>query len=354
MRLCTRQYARPMTTTTDFARHLSRFLSEYLPHDRNVSPNTITSYRDAFLGFIDYMKNEKGISLDRLCLKHLTRDHVLCYLRWILEVRKCSPATRNYRLAAIHSFCRYLQYAVIEMMEQWQKILTVKAMKTESATLNYLTTEGVRILLAQPDTTTSNGRRHLAILSLMYDTGARVQEMADLTVDCVRIACEPYTIRLFGKGRKARIVPLVKEQVKILRDYMEEYHLDDNCNGSSPLFFNNRHEKLTREGIAYILATYANLARKEAPDLIPAKISCHSLRHSKAMHLLQAGVNLVYIRDLLGHVSIQTTDIYARADSKAKREALEKAYADLVPNRTSDREWEKSKDLRDWLRDLGH
>ena len=135
---------------------------------------------------------------------------------------------------------------------------------------------------------------------------------------------------------------------------MEEYHLDDNCKGSSPLFFNNRHEKLTREGIAYILATYANLARKEAPDLIPAKISCHSLRHSKAMHLLQAGVNLVYIRDLLGHVSIQTTDIYARADSKAKREALEKAYADLVPNRTSDREWEKSKDLRDWLRNLGH
>ena len=343
-----------MTTTTDFARHLSRFLSEYLPHERNVSPNTIASYRDAFLGFIDYMKNEKSITIDRLGLKHLTRDQVLGYLKWILEVRKCSPATRNYRLAAMHSFCWYLQYAVIEMMEQWQKILTIKAMRTESATLNYLSTEGVRLLLAQPDTTTRNGRRHLAILSLMYDTGARVQEIADLTADCVRIASEPYTIRLFGKGRKARIVPLVKEQVRILREYMEENHLDESAKGTSPLFFNNRHEKLTREGIAYILATYANLARKEAPDLIPERISCHSLRHSKAMHLLQAGVNLVYIRDLLGHVSIQTTDIYARADSKAKREALEKAYADLVPNRDSDRAWEKSKDLRDWLRDLGH
>ena len=95
------------------------------------------------------------------------------------------------------------------------------------------------------------------------------------------------------------------------------------------------------------------LERKVSPDLIPDRISCHSLRHSRAMHLLQAGVNLVYIRDLLGHVSIQTTDIYARADAKAKREALEKAYADLVPNRDSDRAWEKSKDLRDWLRDLG-
>lgn len=342
-----------MTTTTDFARHLSRFLSEYLPHERNVSPNTIASYRDAFLQFIDYMKNEKGISLDRLGLKHLTRDQVLGYLKWILEVRKCSPATRNYRLAAIHSFCQYLQYAVIDMMEQWQKILTIKAVRTEGTTPNYLSAEGIKLLLAQPDTATRNGRRHLAILSLMYDTGARVQEIADLTVDSVRISHEPYTIRLYGKGRKARIVPLVKEQVWILRDYMEEHHLDDSSKVSSPLFFNNRHEKLTREGIAYILATYAGLARREAPDLIPERISCHSLRHSRAMHLLQAGVNLVYIRDLLGHVSIQTTDIYARADSKAKREALEKAYTDLAPNRDSDRDWEKSKDLRDWLRDLG-
>ncbi len=343
-----------MTTTTDFAKHLSRFLSEYLPYERNTSPNTIASYRDAFLQFIDYMKNDKGISIDRLGLKHLTRSNVLGYLKWILEVRKCSPATRNYRLAAIHSFCWYLQYAVIEMMEQWQKILTIKAMRTEGAMLSYLSVEGVKLLLAQPDTTTRNGRRHLAILSLMYDTGARVQEMAGLTVDSVRVSHEPYTIRLYGKGRKARIVPLVKKQVGILREYMEEHHLDDSNKGTSPLFFNNRHEKLTREGISYILATYANMARKESPGLIPERISCHSLRHSRAMHLLQAGVNLVYIRDLLGHVSIQTTDIYARADSKAKREALEKAYADLVPNRDSDREWEKSKDLRDWLRDLGH
>ena len=142
---------------------------------------------------------------------------MLGYLKWILDVKKCSPATRNYRLAAIHSFCQYLQYTVIDMMEQWQKILTIKAVRTEGKTLNYLSADGVKLLLAQPDTTTRNGRRHLAILSLMYDTGARVQEIADLTMDSVRIACEPYTIRLYGKGRKARIVPLVKEQVRILR-----------------------------------------------------------------------------------------------------------------------------------------
>ena len=109
-------------------------------------------------------------------------------------------------------------------------------------------------------------------------------------------AYEPYTIRLFGKGRKARIVPLVKEQMSILRDYMEENHLNDSNKTASPLFYNDRHEKLTREGITYILNTYVETARMESPELISGKISCHSIRHSRAMHLLQAGVNLIYIR----------------------------------------------------------
>lgn len=341
-----------MTTTTDFAKYLSRFLSEHLPHERNVSRNTIVSYRDAFVQFIDFMKNKKGIPLERLSLKHLDRESVVAYLRWLVDEKHLSAATRNYRLAAMHSFCKYLQYEVVDRMEQWQKILTVKAMRTESKALKYLSAEGVKLLLEQPDRSTWKGRRHLAILSLMYDTGARVQEVVDLTVDSIRIDSEPYTIRLFGKGRKARIVPLVKEQTEILRIYMEENHLNDSCKASDPLFFNSRHEKMTREGISYILSTYVSMARKISPGLIPDRISCHSLRHSRAMHLLQAGVNLVYIRDILGHVSVQTTDIYARADSKAKREALERAYKDLTPDGAIDRVWERNKDLRDWLKGL--
>lgn len=343
-----------MITTTDFAKYLSRFLSEYLPHERNVSSNTIASYRDAFLQFIDYMRDVKGIGVEILQLKDLTWNNVQSYLKWLLDVRKCSPATRNYRLAAIHSFCLYLQYAVIEKIEEWQKILTIKAMKTEGATLCYLSTEGIKLVLEQPDSNTWRGRRDLALLSLMYDTGARVSEIADLSVDSVRISSEPYTIRLIGKGRKARIVPLVSEQVKILNQYMEENMLFDNNKASSPLFYNDRYEKLTRKGITYILLKYVDMARKLQPELIPDRISCHTIRHSKAMHLLQAGVNLVYIRDILGHVSIQTTDIYARADSKAKREALEKAYTNLTPNQSSNKTWEKNKDLRDWLKGLKH
>jgi len=338
-----------MTTTTDFAKHLSYFLSHYLPHERNMSSNTIASYRDTFIQYIDYMKNERNMPLEKLMLKHITRESVCGFLSWLLKKRNCSSATRNYRLAAIHSFCTYLQYAVIEKMEEWQKILSIKALKTEARSPHYLTTDGIKLLLEQPDTSTWMGRRHLAILSLMYDTGARVQEIADLTVDSVRLEHEPYTIRIFGKGRKSRIVPLVKEQTEILRKYMEENHLNESRATSTPLFYNCRHEKMTREGIAYILKTYADMARQISPDIIPQKVCCHSLRHSRAMHLLQAGVNLVYIRDLLGHVSIQTTDIYARADSKAKREALEKAYADLTPNISKECAWEQSKNLREWL-----
>ena len=111
---------------------------------------------------------------------------------------------------------------------------------------------------------------------------------------------------------------------------------------------------MTREGITYILKTYADMARKVNPSLIPERLSCHSIRPSKAMHLLQSGVNLVYIRDILGHVSIQTTDIYARADSKAKRQALEKAYVDLNPEVKSERIWERDRNLREWLKGLNH
>lgn len=339
-----------MTTTTDFAKHLSRFFSEYLPHERNVSPNTITSYRDAFVQFINYMKEVKETALDKLTLERFTHSNVIDYLKWVMEERKCSSATRNYRLAALHSFAFYLQYTVIERMEEWQRILSIKVIQSGRKAPNYLSTEAIKLLLAQPDTSTWQGRRHLAILSLMYDTGARVQELADITVDSVRISHEPYTIRLVGKGRKGRIVPLVKEQVAILREYMEENLLNDSNRALQPLFCNSRHEKLTREGITYVLKIYADMARCESPELIPERLSCHSLRHSKAMHLLQAGINLIYIRDILGHVSIQTTDVYARADSKAKREALEKAYKNLAPERDADREWERSKSLLDWLK----
>lgn len=341
-----------MNTSTDFAKYLTKFLSEYLPHERCASPNTIASYRDTFLQFINYNKTERKLHLEKLKLSDITFDSIRGFLQWIENNRKCGASTRNYRLAAIHSFINYLQYVDIDRLNEWQKILSIKPVKEQKKPMNYLSIDGIKLLLQQPDITYYNGRRHLAILSLMYDTGARVQEICDLSIRSVHIDSKPYTLRIIGKGRKARIVPLMTEQVNILQKYMQENQLDDINKLTQPLFYNSRREKLTRSGVSYILKVYTDLARKENPNLIPQGISCHSLRHSKAMHLLQAGVNLVYIRDILGHTSIQTTEIYARADSKAKREALEKVYKNTMPESASESQWENNKTLLDWLKGL--
>ena len=155
-----------------------------------------------------------------------------------------------------------------------------------------------------------------------------------------------------GKGRKERVVPLQNEQVDLLKAYMRENKLLEPHYNQHSLFFNCWGKKLTRSGVNYILKTYADTARKVNPALVPETISCHVLRHSKAMHLLQAGVNLVYIRDILGHVSIQTTDVYARADSKQKRVALEKTYVDVIPETNREKSWGKDGSLLEWLKGL--
>jgi site-specific recombinase XerD len=298
------------------------------------------------------MKDEKHINVDKITLDSITKENVICFLSWLTDRKGCNISTRNCRLAAIHSFISYLQYEKVEKLNEWQSILSIKVMKKESNAPNYLTVDGIKLLLAQPDVESGSGLRHLSILALMYDTGCRVQEVIDLTVDSLRIQTEPYTIRIYGKGRKTRIVPMARNQIVFLRKYMYRYGLNDNRYLTHSLFFNGRGEKMTRTGVTYILKKYADMARQITPSLIPERISCHSLRHSKAMHLLQAGVNLIWIRDLLGHTTIQTTEVYAKADSKQKREALEKAYTDMLPDKMKDGEWQKNQTLLDWLKGL--
>lgn len=337
--------------TTNFAKYLSRFLTKYLPGERNVSPNTILAYRDTFVQFITFMKEQKAIGAQKLTLDKITKDTVVEFLDWLQQNRHCSNATRNYRLAAIRSFFSYLQYESPEMLFEWQRILSIKVKKHNRKAIHYLTTEGIKLLLEQPDLSTLNGRRNLALLALMYDSGARVQEIIDLKPSSIRLD-SPSVVKLVGKGRKSRIVPLQEEQTVFLQKYMLENHLLEPHANQYPLFSNNRNEKLSRAGITYILKTYADQARKINQPIIPETVSCHSLRHSKAMHLLQAGVNLVYIRDILGHVSVQTTDIYARADSKQKRDAFERAYVEMKPEESKVRSWEKDNNLLGWLKSL--
>ncbi|MCM4160907.1 integrase [Antarcticibacterium flavum] len=332
---------------TDFSKYISDFISRYLPLEKGVSNNTIIAYRDTFVLLIEYLQKEKQLKVEKLTLDKVTKKVILDYLDWLQNTRNCGNTTRNARLAAIHSFYRFLQHEDLGHLYNCQKILSIRFKKSQNKSIIYLTIEAMKLLLQQPDYSTNRGRRDLALLSLMYDTGARVQEIIDLTPSMLRLDTPP-VIKIIGKGNRARVVPMLDAQTGHLRNYLKENRLDAASANMNPLFFNSRKEKLTRAGIHYIVQKYFKMARKENIMQLPEKISCHSLRHSKAMHLLQAGVNLVYIRDILGHVSVQTTELYARADSKQKRKALEKAYVNINPDETAT--WAKNENLIMWLK----
>ena len=333
----------------DFAYYLSRFLSVYLPGQRNVSENTVLSYKDTFKLILLFAKDEKKLLSNQISVSDLTRSFFEEFIQWLKSCRKCSISTCNQRLGAIHAFFIYLQYEMPEAAAQCQEVLAIRTAKAPEGQLNYLTVEGVAALLAQPDISTRAGRRDAAMLSLLYDSGARVQELVDLTLGDVRFI-SPATVKLTGKGRKTRIVPLLSGPESLLRVYMKDYKLEQ-ASSTHPLFCNRIGEKFTRAGIAYTLKKYADMARKTSPDLIPETVTPHCLRHSKAMHLLQANVNLIYIRDLLGHSEIKTTEIYARADTSLKRQALEKAS--LLNQQIQYPAWTDDDDLMIWLNSFG-
>jgi site-specific recombinase XerD len=335
---------------TDFAYSLTSYLSKFLPGEVGASSNTIQSYRDTFSILIKYCASEKNISAEKLTIRHLDMELIGNFLNWLEEERKCSVSTRNQRLAAIHAFFKYLQLQQPHSLYQYQQILAIPMKKFRKKSVNYLALDAIKNLLDMPDRATKGGRRDLVLLSMIYDSGARVQEIADMRVVDVRLH-SPATVKLTGKGNRSRIVPLMEPMTKLIRQYLKENNLClPHCN-EYPLFCNSRGNKLTRSGIAYILKKHFIEAKKSFPECFPDTIAPHVLRHSKAMHLLQSGVNLVYIRDLLGHVSVQTTEIYARADSSMKRKAIEKAYADVISENLP--EWQQNADLLEWLQNLG-
>lgn len=333
---------------TDFAKYLTEFLSVYLPAQKNLSKNTICSYRDTFKLLIHYCQEVKKLPVERITLKTLTSEWLSDFLGWLETDRKCSISTRNQRLAAIHSFFRYIQAEEPTGIFYFQKIAAIPIKKAKKTTVEYLTPEAIKLLLEQPDKHTPKGRRDLTLISVLYDSGARVQELIDIKV-CDVTMQTPAVIALTGKGNKTRRVPIMKNTASLLQSYLQENKLDQPWRNENPLFSNSQHHKLTKEGVAYILSKYVASARK-ASSSIPSKVKVHMLRHSKAMHLLQAGVNLIYIRDFLGHVDIKTTEIYAHADTESKRQALENIHPELIDSTLPD--WNKDHALLSWLSEL--
>jgi site-specific recombinase XerD len=332
---------------TDFAVALRRFLTAHLAGLRGCSPNTVASYRDTFKLLIVFFRDDRSIPPEKLTLDCVDADAVTGFLDWLEAARRNSVSTRNQRLAAVSSFYRWLQAQDPTRLACCQDILAIPAKKQPAPGLNHLTAAQTRSLLAAPDRSTRQGRRDATLLATLYDTGARAQELADLAVRDIRLEA-PAMAALTGKGRKTRHVPLVGNTVTLLHAYLAEHHLTSPGRGDHPLFFNQHGGKLSRGGIAWITRKYH--ASADDPTLTHADISPHTLRHSKAMHLYEAGVPPPYIRDILGHVDLSTTEIYARASTEAKRKALEAAYTDIVTDDLP--EWNQDPDLLNWLATL--
>lgn len=331
---------------TDFTKALTAYFSTYLPLTCGVSPNTCNSYRDAFKLLLLYFQEEKGVPANSIELRMLNRNLVSDFLDWLEAQRKVSVTTRNQRLAAMKAFAHYVQYRNPEYLENCTDIITMRPKKHEKPVIPFLTEDELKALLAQPDPSTRHGLRDLTLLSLLYDSGARVQEITDLQLKDIRLT-NPAMVTLTGKGRKARQVPLMKETCTLLDTYIRNFDLNSEPL-TAPLFFNKKGEALSRYGITYILKKYVSKAELDGSA---RKISPHGLRHTKAMHLLRAGVNMIYIRDFLGHVDISTTEVYARIDAEMKRKVFEEKVPNFTPNTTMP--WEEDKDLLQWLTQFG-
>jgi len=334
----------------DFAEYLQKFLAEYLPSRKGASVCTIQSYRDTFKLFLVYCDNVLGIQPHKINLKLCSAENILNFLSWLESERGCSVSTRNQRLAALRSFFKFIQFEEPESILEFRRIAAIPLKKCTQTIVPYLTVEGMKALLSIPNQNTAKGRRDLTLLSLLYDSGCRVHELINLKLTDI-VLYPQGIVTLHGKGGKTRRTPLMSNMTSLLSAYLSEHSMMNTSKSSCNVFVGNRNSPLTKEGVSYIISKYVSPAQAIEPS-IPDKVTPHMFRHSKAMHMLQAGINLIYIRDFLGHSDLKTTEIYAKADTEIKRKAIEQNTVNLFPEIHSSKDWRNDTNLMEWLTSL--
>jgi len=333
----------------NFAKYLSDYLTIYLPGVIKVSDHTINSYRDTFKLFLKFAQS-KNVKIEKMTLEKITKNFILEFLEWIEKERNCSISTRNQRLTAIKSFFKYVQTDFPENLYEIRRILSIRKKKCAKPLVAYLTSDELKIIFNAPDLSKKSGRRDLTLLVFLYDSGARVNELINVNIKDIRLN-SPAVVTLHGKGNKIRQVPIMKKTALLVEKYLDDYRrINIRSKSDMPLFFNQKMKHLSRWGITYIINKYVTKLKKEGELNVNFKITPHIFRHSKSMHLFQSNINLIYIRDFLGHSNVSTTEIYARADIEMKRKALENVYQDLTPEEIP--KWNEDTDLMDWLNNL--
>jgi site-specific recombinase XerD len=321
------------------------FFQDYLQRVRGASNHTVRAYRDTLRLFFTFLVHRRGGSAADLSLDDLHTDAVLAFLDYVESQRGNSATTRNCRLAAVRSFVKHLLRHDLTRANQYGRILALPSKKASHRTVTYLEPEEVRSVIAAVDPQSPHARRDRALLLFLYNTGARVSEVLAVRLRELRLD-HPRQVRLYGKGRKERVCPLWPETAAALRQILDPQSPDE------PAFRNARGAVLTRDGVAYLLEKYVRRASAMLPSLRTRRVTPHVMRHSCAVALLQAGVDVSVIRDYLGHASIATTSRYITANLKMKRDVLEAFWNRAGLKKESGRRWRPSPKILAFLETL--
>lgn len=336
-----------MKTTLYVSLWIKRFLLEYLISIRNLSKNTQISYRDTFRLLLPFVAKKKKTSIDKLLVEDITPEIIKAFLTELETGRNCSPSTRNQRLSAVHAFAKFVGLNSPEHVEWCRLVQTIPFKRAKRTLITYLEKSEMDTLLNTPDRKTEQGRRDYALLLFLYNTGACADETAQLKISDLNIATaskkELATVLIRGKGNKPRRCPLWQQTAFELNTIIAQRI------PSEYMFLNRLKQPLTRFGIHAMVKRYVQQVAKQLPSIKKKKVSPHTIRHTTATHLLQAGVDINTIRAWLGHVSVNTTNIYAEVDLEMKARAL--ACCEIEENNTPIH-WKNNKDLMAFLKDL--
>jgi len=327
--------------------HVQSYFTEYLPRQRGASTHTIRAYRDALTLLLRFVADQRGRGLDALQLSDLDADAVTRFLDHIEIERSNLPITRNCRRAAIRGFFKHLLRNDMAHSLQYMRVLAIPAKKARQRPATYLEAEEVRLIIGMPDRRTHDGWRDYTLLLFLYNCGARVSEAAELQWDDLHLMA-PRQVRLRGKGRKERLLPLWPETANALHRLRGMSRgADGQC-----VFVNRQGRPLTRDGIAYVLVKHATAAARSYPALRHKRITPHVLRHSCAVALLQSGTDVTVIRDYLGHASVATTGRYITTNLQMKRDAMQAFWKTAGIEPASTKRWRPKANLLAFLQSL--
>lgn len=332
---------------TDFWQMGRQYLHDYMPVTRNLSDKSVEAYKQSLKTYLSFLNDKKGLNNDKITFDVFSRENLTDFVSW-LKNRNYAPKTSNLKLTAIRSFLKYCSDEDFELRGVYSVSCTIKKQKEEKKPIEYLQPSATSAILSSYDTKTAKHRRNRMILILLYDTGARVQELADLNLGSLHLEMKNPFITLIGKGKKCRNVPLLNKTVQHLNLYLEEFHPQ---NEEQALFYSlldGKPHSLSTDSISLILKTAADKARKECQE-VPANVHCHMIRKTKAMDLYKNGIPLPFIMQLLGHESMSTTSgFYAFATLEMMSEAMNKS----APQLSEEEKLWKKKEIKNLLYSL--